>query len=150
MFDIGGQELLLILIVVLMLFGPKKLPELMQSFGKGVREFRRAQQQFNDHINTAFREEEHRQRAEQSSPPPATIARPGSNPYRRDEPAAALPEGVPEGEEQPKAEVVESASAAITDAISESAPFAPSQLPETSQNATPTNGTTVIPKLPVE
>jgi len=142
MFDIGGQELLLILIVVLMLFGPKKLPELMQSFGKGVREFRRAQQQFNDHINTAFREEEQRQHSSQSSPPvAAAIARPGSNPYRREEPAAALGEAdqITEQQSQPEAP-----------AISESTPFAPSQPQEFGNAPTPTNGTTVTPKLPIE
>jgi TatA/E family protein of Tat protein translocase len=147
MFDIGGQELILILIVVLMLFGPKKLPELMQSFGKGVREFRRAQQQFNDHINTAFREEEQRQNSAQSSPPPpAAIARPGSNPYKREEPAAALNEA-----EQPEADQpAEQSSQQEASAISESAPFAPSQPHEQRQAATPTNGTTVTPKLPIE
>lgn len=142
MFDIGGQELLLILIVVLMLFGPKKLPELMQSFGKGVREFRRAQQQFNDHINTAFREEEQRQSSAQSSPPPATIARPGSNPYKREEPAAALAEG----EQHP----AEHSAEPTPPAISESAPFAPSGLHPQDPAPTATNGTTVTPKFPIE
>ena len=39
---IGGYEILLILIVTLLLFGGKKLPELARSLGKGIREFKRA------------------------------------------------------------------------------------------------------------
>jgi sec-independent protein translocase protein TatA len=39
---IGAQELLLILLVVLLLFGAKKIPELAQGLGKGIREFRKA------------------------------------------------------------------------------------------------------------
>ncbi len=38
---IGWLEILLILVVVLLLFGAKKLPEVMGSFGKGVKEFKK-------------------------------------------------------------------------------------------------------------
>jgi TatA/E family protein of Tat protein translocase len=44
MFDVGGGELILIFIVILLLFGPKKIPEVMRSFGKGMRQFRQAQE----------------------------------------------------------------------------------------------------------
>lgn len=57
MFDIGGGELLLILIVVLVAFGPKKLPELAQSLGRGIREFKRAQRDFTEQINSAIEQE---------------------------------------------------------------------------------------------
>lgn len=40
---IGTQELILILIVVLFIFGPSKLPELARSLGKAAGEFKRAQ-----------------------------------------------------------------------------------------------------------
>ncbi|OGC88902.1 MAG: preprotein translocase subunit TatA [candidate division Zixibacteria bacterium RBG_16_48_11] len=39
---IGAQELLLIILAILILFGAKKIPELAQGLGKGIREFRRA------------------------------------------------------------------------------------------------------------
>lgn len=39
---IGGQEIILILIVVLVLFGGKKIPELMKGVGKGVKEYKKA------------------------------------------------------------------------------------------------------------
>ena len=40
--QLGFQELLVIFIIALLVFGPKKLPELGKSLGKGLREFRRA------------------------------------------------------------------------------------------------------------
>ncbi len=40
MFDLGFQELILIFIVALLVFGPKKLPELSRSLGKGIRELK--------------------------------------------------------------------------------------------------------------
>ncbi len=53
MFGLGGQELLLILFVVLLFFGPQKLPELMRGLGKGMREFKKAQADLEDEINKA-------------------------------------------------------------------------------------------------
>ena len=50
MFDVGGGELILILLVVLLLFGPKKLPELARSVGKGLRQVRRAQEDLTQQI----------------------------------------------------------------------------------------------------
>jgi sec-independent protein translocase protein TatA len=43
MFDnIGGSEILVVLFIVFIFFGPKKLPELGKNIGKGIREFRNA------------------------------------------------------------------------------------------------------------
>ncbi len=42
MFGIGTTELLVILFIILLVFGSKKLPELAQGLGKGIREFKRA------------------------------------------------------------------------------------------------------------
>ena len=42
MFGIGMTELLVILAIALIVIGPKKLPELARSLGKGLAEFRRA------------------------------------------------------------------------------------------------------------
>ncbi len=49
---IGGTEVILILLVVLMLFGAKKIPEVARAMGKGYREFQKAtddiKREFND------------------------------------------------------------------------------------------------------
>lgn len=50
MFDIGGAEFLLIGLAILMLFGPKKIPEIMQAIGKGIRYFRQAQEDLKTQI----------------------------------------------------------------------------------------------------
>ncbi|MEW6713554.1 MAG: Sec-independent protein translocase protein TatB [Nitrospirota bacterium] len=42
MFDIGTQEIIIIFIVALLVFGPKKLPELAKTLGKGIRELKSA------------------------------------------------------------------------------------------------------------
>jgi sec-independent protein translocase protein TatA len=42
MFGLGTPEIILIAIVILVLFGAKKIPELMQGLGKGIREFKKA------------------------------------------------------------------------------------------------------------
>lgn len=48
---LGGQEILLILLIVLILFGGKKIPELMRGLGKGVREFKKARDGVENEIN---------------------------------------------------------------------------------------------------
>ena len=39
---IGGPEIIVILLIVLVLFGGKKIPELMKGLGKGVKEYKKA------------------------------------------------------------------------------------------------------------
>ncbi len=51
MFGLGGQELLLILFIVLLFFGPSKLPELARGLGKGMREFKKAQSDLEHEFN---------------------------------------------------------------------------------------------------
>jgi sec-independent protein translocase protein TatA len=48
--NIGGGELLLILLVVFIFFGPKKLPTLGKNLGKGIREFRNAMRGLQDDL----------------------------------------------------------------------------------------------------
>ena len=51
MFDVGGGELLLIVLAVLLLFGPKKLPEFARTINKGLRKVKQAQSQFQTQLN---------------------------------------------------------------------------------------------------
>jgi len=47
---LGGPEIALIFLVMLLLFGAKKLPELARGIGKSVGEFRKAREEFEDEI----------------------------------------------------------------------------------------------------
>lgn len=51
MFGIGTPEILIIIVVALLVFGPSKLPELGKTLGKGLREFKKASADFKDQIN---------------------------------------------------------------------------------------------------
>lgn len=53
---IGGQELLLILLAVLILFGAKKIPEFARGLGQGIKEFRRASREIQEEIERAAQE----------------------------------------------------------------------------------------------
>jgi sec-independent protein translocase protein TatA len=46
----GWQEWLLVIVVVLLLFGAKRLPEIAQGLGKGIKEFKRAMKDTSDEI----------------------------------------------------------------------------------------------------
>ncbi|MDP4197967.1 MAG: twin-arginine translocase TatA/TatE family subunit [Bacteroidota bacterium] len=54
--NIGSGEILLILLVILIFFGPKKIPELAQSLGKGLRKFNDAKSGLEDQVKTAMKE----------------------------------------------------------------------------------------------
>lgn len=48
---IGGSEIIVILLIVLVLFGGKKIPELMKGLGKGVKEYKKAMNGVEEDIN---------------------------------------------------------------------------------------------------
>ncbi len=55
---LGGQELIIVAFIVLLLFGGKKLPELMKGLGKGVREFNSAKANIEGEIKESIKEVE--------------------------------------------------------------------------------------------
>jgi sec-independent protein translocase protein TatA len=44
----GGQEILVILVLILLLFGAKRLPELARSLGQGIKEFRKSVKEISE------------------------------------------------------------------------------------------------------
>jgi len=55
---LGTQEIILILIVVLVLFGGKKIPELMRGLGKGVNEFKKAKDDVYNSVENPTKSEQ--------------------------------------------------------------------------------------------
>ena len=58
--SIGGTELLVILLIALIVFGPRKLPELGRTIGKGLSEFRRASSDWQRSLDEEVRIEQRR------------------------------------------------------------------------------------------
>ena len=56
--NLGASELIVIFLVVLLLFGGSKIPELMRGLGKGIREFNNAKNSVEDEIRQGMREAE--------------------------------------------------------------------------------------------
>lgn len=55
---IGGPQIIIIALLILLLFGGKKIPELMRGLGKGVKSFRQGLKEGLDEINSADEKEE--------------------------------------------------------------------------------------------
>ncbi|HAU59203.1 MAG TPA: twin-arginine translocase TatA/TatE family subunit [Opitutae bacterium] len=55
--NIGGWEVILVFLIVLLLFGAKKVPELFRSLGKGVNEFRKAKSEWESDISDVMNQE---------------------------------------------------------------------------------------------
>lgn len=55
MFGLGGTEMILIGLAILLLFGGKKIPELMRGIGQGMREFNDAKKSVKDQIEDGMK-----------------------------------------------------------------------------------------------
>ncbi len=53
MFGIGTQELLIIFLIILLLFGASRIPEIAKAMGKGIRDFKKATQDVEEGIQAA-------------------------------------------------------------------------------------------------
>jgi TatA/E family protein of Tat protein translocase len=80
---IGVQEMIFIFILALLLFGPKKLPELARLLGKGLSEFRRAKNELQSTFQTHMQELERETRMDEAKKSAASSAMitPPANPY---------------------------------------------------------------------
>lgn len=55
-FGLGGQEILVIALIVLLLFGGRKIPELMKGLGKGVKSFKDGMNGIEEEVNSDDKE----------------------------------------------------------------------------------------------
>src|SRR6185369_7456795 len=69
----GGWEIVLILAVVLILFGAKKLPELAKGLGQGIKEFKKASNEVTSELQRAADTNDYQERQVQYRPPEKTI-----------------------------------------------------------------------------
>ena len=83
--NLAGPDLIVILLIILVLFGAKKLPELAKGMGQAVREFQKAKDEFTNELNKAGKTDEATVRPAQANVPraeptlPETAARPDPN-----------------------------------------------------------------------
>src|SRR5690349_6490929 len=76
--SVGVPELIIIFTIALIIFGPRKLPELGKSLGKSLAEFKRASNELKNTLDEEIRTEERRSAERQEPPrvaaPPADVA----------------------------------------------------------------------------
>ncbi|RPJ69965.1 MAG: twin-arginine translocase TatA/TatE family subunit [Acidobacteria bacterium] len=72
--SIGMPELIIIFVIALIIFGPRKLPELGKSLGRSISEFKRASNELRNTLEDEIRLDEQRQKAPAPAPAPAPVA----------------------------------------------------------------------------
>jgi sec-independent protein translocase protein TatA len=77
--NLAGPDLIVILLIILVLFGAKKLPELARGMGQAVKEFQKAKDEFNDELHKAGKPELETAKPE-VKPAQATVARGDNQP----------------------------------------------------------------------
>lgn len=86
LFDLGGGQILLILALVLVFFGARKIPELAKGLGQGIKEFKKATREVTDEIQNAAEE-----------PPQKRINPPSAPTQAQNAPAPTSPPSPPTG-----------------------------------------------------
>ncbi len=92
MFGIGSTELLVILVVALVVLGPKSLPGIARTMGKALGEFRKYSTEFQRTLNTEIAFEEQAEKKRQQEKDQARAAREAAAPSVTPDPASAAPE----------------------------------------------------------
>ena len=82
MFGLGMQELIVIFVIALLIFGPKRLPDLGRSLGRGLAEFKRASEELKEGLAVELSAEEEKAPAhgQQTQQPAAAEAPPTAGP----------------------------------------------------------------------
>ena len=70
--SLGMPELIVIFVIALIVFGPRKLPELGRSLGRGIAEFKKATNDLQSSLEDEIRVEEQRLEASKTTSPTAT------------------------------------------------------------------------------
>jgi sec-independent protein translocase protein TatA len=70
--NLGGPDLIVILLIILVLFGAKKLPELARGLGQAIKEFQKAKDEFSDELHKAGQTDT---AAKGNLPPSSTVPR---------------------------------------------------------------------------
>ena len=78
--SIGVPELIIILTIALIIFGPRKLPELGRSLGRSLNEFKRASNELRHTLDEEIRLEDQRSTERQRPPESAAAVRPAEHP----------------------------------------------------------------------
>jgi TatA/E family protein of Tat protein translocase len=94
--SVGVPELIIIFTIALIIFGPRKLPELGKSLGKSLAEFKRASNELKNTLDDEIRTEERRSADRQQVPPAQAIEPPRyaetvAPPVAHDEPVGSVP-----------------------------------------------------------
>jgi sec-independent protein translocase protein TatA len=87
-FGIGPEELIVILVIALIVFGPKRLPEIGRTLGRSLQEFRKASNEIREHLQVDLADE------------PADAPKAASTPSGVDVTAAAQSVDSPSGPQQ--------------------------------------------------
>jgi sec-independent protein translocase protein TatB len=96
MFGIGMTELVVILVVALLVLGPRKLPDAARGLGRAMAEFRRASNDLRNSLSVSLDEPEPAIHTPRPAPtPPVTAATPATDEPRGPEPAASAPSPTP-------------------------------------------------------
>ena len=77
--NLAGPDLIVILLIILVLFGAKKLPELARGMGQAVKEFQKAKDEFSDELHKAGKSESDAAKPE-LKPAQSTVARSENQP----------------------------------------------------------------------
>jgi len=72
--SIGGMEIFMIFLAVLLLFGAKRIPEIARGLGKGIKEFKSATREITDEIQSAGKEIDNINKIESPKPTPTPRA----------------------------------------------------------------------------
>jgi sec-independent protein translocase protein TatA len=94
--NLAGPDLIIILLIVLVLFGAKKLPELARGMGLAVKEFQKAKDEFGDELHKAGTADATKQTAEVKAAPSTLPRNTDSSPTTtatRPDPVQAIPPG---------------------------------------------------------